>query len=82
MGNISFRVPIVDNIKTGQNIRQLREAKGMSVKDLQDALGFSSPQAIYKWQWGDTLPDIENLLALSILFDTDIEDILITQDVF
>ena len=54
----------------------------MSVRELKDALGLSSLQAIYKWQWGDALPDIDNLLALSIIFEKDIKDILITQDVF
>ena len=73
MNTVHFKVPTVDIVRTGQNIRKLREAKGISVRDLQDALGFSSPQAIYKWQWGDTLPDIDNLLALSILLETDIE---------
>lgn len=82
MDTVSFKVPIIDNVKTGQNIKELRKAKGMSVKDLKDALGLSSSQAIYKWQWGDALPDIDNLLALSIIFDKDIKDILITQDVF
>ena len=56
MNTVSFKVPIIDNVKTGQNIKELRKAKGMSVRELKDALGLSSSQAIYKWQWGDALP--------------------------
>ena len=39
-------------------------------------INLSDTQAIYKWQRGATLPSIENLLALSRLFNTTIEDII------
>jgi len=42
-------MPIIDMTKTGQNIVTLRKKAGLSVKDLQDAFGFGTPQAIYKW---------------------------------
>ena len=41
-------MPIIDMIKTGQNIVILRKQAGLSVKDLQAAFGFGTPQAIYK----------------------------------
>lgn len=70
------------NLKaTGLRIKNLREQKGLSVKDLQDFFGFSEPQAIYKWQWGKTLPSIDNFFALSQLLDTTIDNILVTEDV-
>ena len=72
-------LPVVDMISTGQNIKKLREQNNMSVRQLQDILGFSSPQAIYKWQWGETLPDISNLLALSSLWGVSVEKILVTD---
>ena len=40
-------IPIIDMVKTGQNIMNLRVAAGLSVKDLQDIFGFATPQAIY-----------------------------------
>jgi len=73
--NNSF--PIIDNIETGKRIEQLRKQNGYTVKQLQELFGFSSPQSIYKWQWGETLPDIANLLLLAQLFNTTIEDILV-----
>lgn len=72
--------PVIDMIKTGQNIKQLREKAGLSVSELQEMLGFSTPQAIYKWQWGKTLPDIINLLVMSKLFGVKIEDVLVLKD--
>ncbi len=47
-----IQIPTIDMVKTGQNIIQLRKEKGLSVKDIQDIFGFSTPQAIYKWQQG------------------------------
>ena len=75
MSNFTF--PVVDIVKTGINIKYLREQAGMSVKDLQNIMGFTTPQAIYKWQWGQTLPELQNLLLMSALFDVKVEDIIV-----
>ncbi len=69
--------PNIDMIQTGINIKRLREKNGYSVRDLQVVLGFATTQAIYKWQAGSTLPSIDNLVALSVLFHVRIEDILV-----
>ena len=71
-----MRIPVVDLNRTGQNICFLRERSGISVKKLQELLGFATPQAIYKWQHGDSLPTVDNLVALSVIFDVPIDDIL------
>lgn len=62
--------------RTGENIRRLRKQSGMSVKNLQEVFGFATPQAIYKWQQGSSLPSIDNLLVLSNLFDVPMEEII------
>ncbi len=73
-------IPNIDMIKTGQNIIRLREENNMSVKDLQDIFGFTTPQAIYKWQQGATLPSIDNLVMLAKVFQVHIEDIIVTDE--
>ena len=65
--------------KTGQNIVVLRKQAGLSVKDLQDAFGFATPQAIYKWQQGLALPTIDNLVVLAALLGVSIDDIIVTD---
>ena len=50
------RIPVIDMTATGINITCLRINAGLTVKDLQDIFGFSTPQAIYKWQRGTALP--------------------------
>ena len=77
MGTKSF--PVIDLIATGSNIRRLRKERGYTVRDLQDYFGFNEPQAIYKWQRGESLPSVDNLYALGSFFDVPIEQILIPQ---
>lgn len=69
--------PVIDPIATGKNISSLRKEKGLSVKDLQEYFGFEQPQAIYRWQYGKTLPSVDNLYALSALLDVPMERILV-----
>lgn len=73
-----FTMPAIDMAQTGKNIVKLRKAAGLSVKNLQDAFGFSTPQAIYKWQQGIALPTIDNLVVLAALLNVKIDDIIVT----
>ena len=73
-------IPVIDMRATGHRISVLREQKHMSVKELQSLLGFETPQAIYKWQRGTSLPSIDNLVALAIILDTTIDSILVVED--
>ena len=57
--------PTINLEKTGKNIERLRKARRLTVRELQSYFGFEQPQAIYKWQWGECLPSVDNLFALS-----------------
>ena len=69
-------IPRIDMVNTGLNIVRLRKEKNISVKDMQNVLGFNTPQAIFKWQRGDSLPTVDNLVILSQLFNVSMEEIL------
>ena len=71
-------IPTIDLVQTGANIINLRKAAGLTVHDLQIVFGFNSPQAIYKWQSGASLPTVDNLIVLAALFRVHIDDILVT----
>ena len=73
-----MNLPVVNMKQTGQNITMLREQRGISVKQLQRMMGFATPQAIYKWQHGESLPTVDNLVALSTIFVVPIDTILVT----
>ena len=64
-------------VKTGRNIARLRKINDLTIKDNQDAMGFNTPQAIYKWMRGEAIPSVDNLVILSELFDTAIDEILV-----
>ena len=74
-GKMDF--PTIDLTMTGANIVNLRKAAGLTVRDLQVAFGFNSPQAIYKWQNGTALPTIDNLIGLAAMLHVRIDDILV-----
>jgi len=66
--------------ETGARIQMLMKAQGYTVKDIQDACGFMNPQAVYRWIRGDTLPSVENLLILSRVLKTEIEQLLVVEE--
>lgn len=70
-------LPSINMTATGNNIVQMRRRAGLSVQDLQNVFGFSSPQAIYKWQRGDAMPTLDNLVILASVFGTTMDDIVI-----
>ena len=65
--------------ETGKQIKKLLMENGYTVKDVQNAMGFENPQAIYKWQQGKSLPSVDNLYALGALFEVPMEDILVSR---
>ena len=69
--------PILDLKETGKRIKDLREESKLSVEDVTRFLGDISAQSVYKWQRGESLPTVDNLYALSKLFNTPVDDILI-----
>ena len=63
--------------ETGKQIKKLLMENGYTVKDVQNAMGFENPQAIYKWQNGTALPTVDNLVVLAALLGVRIDDILV-----
>ena len=72
-------MPAIDMMATGRNITMLRQAAGLTVRDLQTIFGFATPQAIYKWQHGSAMPTIDNLVVLSMIFGVTMDDIIVVD---
>lgn len=75
-----MQIPVIDMTATGLNIIKLRKNAGLSVKNLQDMFGFTTPQAIYKWQHGAAMPTIDNLVMLAAIFHVSVDDILVLSE--
>ena len=73
------RYPMIDLVKTGDNITRLMKLNNIKISDLQEVLGFEYPQAIYKWKRGECLPTIDNLVILATVFKTTIDKIIVTN---
>ena len=71
--------PTINLRATGERIRRLRMDAGLSVRDLSRSIFLSDVQAIYKWQRGETLPSLENLVLLSWLLGVTIDQILAVE---
>lgn len=65
--------PIIDKRKTGIQLRRLMDERELSVKDIQQFLGLGSVQSVYHWLNGKSMPTIDNLYALSELFQLPID---------
>jgi transcriptional regulator with XRE-family HTH domain len=73
-------LPSIDLAATGDRITQLRQRAGLTVRDLQDIFGFNTPQAIYRWQRGATLPTLDNLVVLAAVFGTTLDSIIVRTE--
>ena len=72
-------IPAIDKAATGRKIAKMRQDAGLTVKDLQNFFGFSTPQAIYKWQHGTAMPTIDNLVVLAMIFGVTMDDIIVVD---
>ena len=56
-------------------LKELRKQKGISQEQLAEKI-YVSRQAITKWESGNGIPDIENLIAISSLFNESLDSLL------
>ena len=68
--------PTIDKKRTGIHLRKIMDERGLSVKDVQKYLRLGSVQSIYHWLNGLSMPTIDNLYALSELFQMTVDEML------
>ena len=72
--------PTIDVKATGARIKELRRECGLTIREVSEYMGFTTDQAVCKWQRGESLPTVDNLYALSKLYGKRMEDILVGGD--
>lgn len=72
-------IPTINVEETGMRIDMLIHESEYSVRDISEKLGFETPQAVYKWMQGKTLPKLDNLVALAAILNVSIDDILVIE---
>ena len=68
--------PIINKRETGVNLRRIMDMRGITPKDVQEYLGLGCVQSVYRWIDGVNMPTIDNLYALSELFQVPIDAIV------
>jgi len=74
-------MPVIDIKATGERINELKDAAGMTVKDIQTIMGFASPYPVYKWINGKNLPSIDNLMMLARILGVKMDDIVVSKEI-
>ena len=70
-------MPTIDIAATGKNIRAKMNAAGKTVKDIQNACGFTTGNAVYKWINGTCMPTIDNMVIIADMCGVTINDIIV-----
>lgn len=71
-----MRMPVIDTLGTAKNIAFLKNQYQYSARAIQKACCLETVQSVYKWLYGRSLPSIDNLVVLSYIFKTPIDEIL------
>ena len=58
-----------------EKVVKLRKLKGLTQDEFASAVGVSR-QAVYKWESGQSYPEVAKLLEMKILFNISIDDLL------
>lgn len=69
--------PVIDKEKTGARIRVLMKEAQKTPADIQNYLGLSCVQTVYRWLDGTNIPSIDNFYALSQLFQVSVDDMIV-----
>ena len=65
-------------MELGKKIKQLRKFSGMTQEQLAEKLNISR-QALSKWENGTSMPDVESVVRISMLFQISLEELLIKE---
>mgnify|MGYP002658120681 FL=1 len=72
-------MPTINMIETGNNIKTIMKLNNIKIVQIQQILGFNTPQAIYKWFRGEAMPTIDNMVVLAATLNTTIDNLIVTE---
>lgn len=68
--------PTIDRSATGLNIRRIMDERNLTAKEVQEYLCLGTVQSVYHWFNGISMPTVDNLYAMSELFQVTIDEML------
>lgn len=69
-------IPLINKRETGVNLRRIMDKRGITPKDVQEYLGLGCVQSVYRWIDGVNMPTLDNLYALSELFQIPMDEMV------
>lgn len=72
---------ILDAVATGRKIHDMRNERHITVARLVEELNLCSEQAIYKWQRGESMPTLDNLVMLCGIFNMTMDELIQRREV-
>jgi len=72
--------PHFDIVASGRRMKEIRQNRNISVREVMEYMGFESTQAVYKWEAGKCFPQADNLVALAFLYNVSPMELLVEED--
>ena len=69
--------PVINVVATAAKIKEYRIRAGYSVREIQNILSFSSPEAVYAYEKGKYLPTIDNMIIIASVYGVTIDEIIV-----
>lgn len=74
-------MPTINMIETCKNIKTIMKLNNIKIVQIQQILGFNTPQAIYKWFRGEAMPTLDNMVVLAATLNTTIDNLIVTETI-
>ena len=65
----------MNQVKTGEFLRELRKGKGLTQEQLAEQFNISR-RSVSRWETGSNMPDVGLLIEIADFFDVDIREII------
>ena len=76
-GGIMAAFPAIDMKRTGERIQFFMDLHQMTAADVRRYLDLNCVQTVYRWLNGVNVPNVDNLYALSQLFQVGIDELIV-----
>ena len=76
-------IKVIDTAATCKNIGEIMEKRGVTPKQVQNALQLESVQAVYKWLSPNskTMPSLDSLVQLADFLECSMEELIVLNEV-
>ena len=76
MGKVQDGFPMINKKETAERLKCFMKWNHLTPRDIQEYLGLTCVQTVYRWLEGVNIPSVDNLYALSLLFHVSVDDLL------